>query len=202
MQLPSILVSLVFVLFSPHQDFRVTAYCINTVRPGHLLTSLSRTRWAEYLSRVPKDATTIYILTEAAGYRCVSSPPSLSSLSPALSSLSSGVQVRAEPCIHASESLIRITYTPLTVWRAFASTGCSECKYFPACKSIGKQLVAFLRKEYPKATVAIRRGHPNEAMVMMARGEGEDCGRGTREKSEGEGCGRGWNGEAIPTRPW
>ena len=28
----------------------------------------------------------------------------------------------------------------------------------------------FLRKEFPNATVAIRRGHPNEAMVMMARG--------------------------------
>jgi hypothetical protein len=25
-------------------------------------------RWAEYLSRIPKDAATIYILTEAAGY--------------------------------------------------------------------------------------------------------------------------------------
>jgi hypothetical protein len=30
--------------------------------------------------------------------------------------------------------------------------------------------VQFLRKEFPNATVAIRRGHPNEAMVMMARG--------------------------------
>jgi len=46
----------------------------------------------------------------------------------------------------------------------------SDCKYFPACRSIGKQLVQFLRKEFPNATVAIRRGHPNEAMVMMARG--------------------------------
>jgi hypothetical protein len=46
----------------------------------------------------------------------------------------------------------------------------SGCKYFPACRSIGKQLVQFLRKEFPNATVTIRRGHPNEAMVMMARG--------------------------------
>jgi len=28
-------------------------------------------RWAEYLTRIPKDATTIYILTEAAGYAYV-----------------------------------------------------------------------------------------------------------------------------------
>ena len=40
-------------------------------------------------------------------------------------------------------------------------------------------------------------GHPNEAMVMMARGEGERRGRGLWEKDLEEG-GMGW----PPQRPW
>ena len=35
----------------------------------------------------------------------------------------------------------------------------AECPYFPACKEIQKHLVAFLRKNYPLAMVAIRRGN-------------------------------------------
>ena len=37
----------------------------------------------------------------------------------------------------------------------------AECPYFPACKEIQKNLVAFLRRNYPLAMVAIRRGISN-----------------------------------------
>lgn len=41
--------------------------------------------------------------------------------------------------------------------------------WFASCQAISQGLANYLSAHYPQAIVAIRRGHPNDAMVMLTR---------------------------------
>jgi hypothetical protein len=56
-----------------------------------------------------------------------------------------------------------------TIYILTEPAGYGECPWFATCQALSHALARYLSNHYPQAVVAIRRGHPSDAMVMLSR---------------------------------